>query len=133
MTRWRIPAFSVYQWIQGICGKSSNNTRNTLFRDLPADWKSIRLKLASFSPSANYQQAGLVAYQDDDNYVNVTRAYNGGNKVAFVSESNGSASAISFVDQSATQNLYLRLDRDAPTETISAYYSLDGSQLDLIG
>jgi len=117
----RIPVDSGDLWT------GANNTRNTLFRDLPADWKSIRLKLASFPPSANYQQAGLVAYQDDDNFVNVTRAYTGENRVSFVNESNGSYSTISYVSQSVTHNLYLRLDRDATTERISAYYSLDGT------
>ena len=102
-----------------------NNTRNSLFRALPADWTSVRLKLAAFAPSANYQQAGLVVYQDDNNYVQVTRNYNGGNKVVFVSEANGSPTATS-VSQGAASNLYFRLDRDALTERITGYFSVDG-------
>ncbi|MDA8172467.1 MAG: hypothetical protein M0Z48_11655 [Nitrospiraceae bacterium] len=38
---------------------NANNSRNTLFRTLPPDWTSIRLKLF-FGPSRDYQQAGLL-------------------------------------------------------------------------
>jgi regulation of enolase protein 1 (concanavalin A-like superfamily) len=103
-----------------------NNTRNTLFRDLPSNWVSIRLKL-SFAPTQNYQQAGLLAYQDDNNYVQVTRIYENGNNVTFAREVNGSASIVKAVTQTATSNLHLRLDRDMATESITAYYSLDGA------
>ena len=41
----------------------------------------MRLSL-SFAPTTSYQQIGLVAYQDDDNYVNITRIYNGANLVS---------------------------------------------------
>jgi len=103
-----------------------NNTRNTLFRDLPANWTSIRLKL-SFAPTQNYQQAGLVAYQDDDNYVQVTRIFEGGNNVTFAREAQGAASIVKAVSQTATQGLVLRLDREPATEKITGYYSLDGT------
>jgi regulation of enolase protein 1 (concanavalin A-like superfamily) len=102
-----------------------NNTRNTLFRDLPSNWTSIRLKL-SFTPTQNYQQAGLVAYQDDDNYVQVTRIFENGSYVTFAREVQRGASIISEVKQTATQGLVLRLDRELATEKLTGYYSLDG-------
>ena len=40
------------------------------------------MKLA-FAPTQSFQQAGLLAYQDDDNYVQVTRIYAGGNVISF--------------------------------------------------
>jgi hypothetical protein len=86
----------------------------------------------SFAPTQNYQQAGLLAYQDDDNYVQITREYNGGNKVALVREAGGSAAVLQAPDLTAT-NLYLRLDRDAATETISGYYSLNGTNWTAMG
>jgi regulation of enolase protein 1 (concanavalin A-like superfamily) len=103
-----------------------NNTRNTLFKDLPLNWTSIRLKL-SFAPTQNYQQAGLLAYQDDNNYVQVTRIYENGNRVTFAREVNGNPRNISYVSEAATSNLHFRLDRDLNTESITAYYSLDGA------
>jgi hypothetical protein len=65
----RVPLGSGEIW------QAINNSQNTLFRTLPSDWTSIRVKLAAFNPVANYQQVGLLAYQDDDNYVNVNRPY----------------------------------------------------------
>ncbi|MFN8240007.1 MAG: BACON domain-containing protein [Bacteroidales bacterium] len=35
-----------------------------------------RMKVASFNPTANYQAVSLVAYQDDDHYMEVSRGYN---------------------------------------------------------
>jgi regulation of enolase protein 1 (concanavalin A-like superfamily) len=105
---------------------SSNNTRNTLFRNLPSTWTSIRLKL-SFPPTQNYQQAGLLVYQDDNNYVQVTRIYENGNRVTFAKEVNGAASIVNKIAETAVSNLHFRLDRDLITNNISTYYSLDGA------
>ncbi len=115
----RIPADAGDLW------GAANNSRNSLFRNLPADWTSLRLKL-SFAPTQNYQQAGLVAYQDDNNYVQITRIFNSGNKVSFVRESSGSAAVLQSTDVMPATTLCLRLDRDAATENIIGYYSLDG-------
>jgi regulation of enolase protein 1 (concanavalin A-like superfamily) len=103
-----------------------NSSRNTLFRDLPPDWTSIRLKLAGFAPTENYQQAGLLAYQDDDNYVQVTRIFENGNRITFAREVNRAASLVSRPPVSATTDIFLRLDRYPPDERISGFYSLDG-------
>ena len=92
----RIPVDAGYIW-----GTAPNNTRNTLFRDLPSGWTSIRLKISSFAPTRNYQTAGLVAYQNDDNYVQITREFDGGNRITFAREVGGSASSLSSVSVSA--------------------------------
>ena len=110
----------------GDLWRSSNNTRNTLFRDLPANWTSIRLKL-SFAPTQNYQQAGLVAYQNDDNYVLVTRNFSNGNYMTFAREAQRSASIVKEARETSTQGLVLRLDRELVTEKLTGYYSLDGA------
>jgi glucose/arabinose dehydrogenase/regulation of enolase protein 1 (concanavalin A-like superfamily) len=102
-----------------------NSTRNSVFRDLPPDWTSVRLKL-SFAPTQNYQQAGLVAYQNDDNYVQMTRIYNSGNKVSFARETGGSAVVLQSANVTAKTNLHFRLDRNVTTGTMSGLYSLDG-------
>jgi hypothetical protein len=102
-----------------------NSTRNSLFRDVPTNWTSLKLKL-SFAPTQNYQQAGLVVYQNDDNYAQVTRIYNGGHKMSFARETGGAAVVLQSASVTATTNLQLRLDRNAAAGTISGYYSLDG-------
>jgi glucose/arabinose dehydrogenase/regulation of enolase protein 1 (concanavalin A-like superfamily) len=115
----------------GDLWNAENNSRNSIFRNLPADWSSVRVKLA-FAPTQNYQQAGIVVYQDDDNYVNVTREFNTGNKVALVRESGGTASTIAAPSVSATSNLHLRLDRDTAGR-ISGSYSLNGTSWTALG
>ncbi len=116
----------------GDLWRASNDSRNSLFRTLPANWTSIRLKL-SFAPTQNYQQASIVAYQDDDNYVQVTREFNDGNKMAIIRETGGSPAMLQYVNVTATANLYLRLDRDATTERLTGYYSLDGANWTALG
>ena len=107
--------------------EGSNSSRNSLFRDLPSGWTSIRLKISSFAPTQNYQEAGLLAYQDDNNYIFINRIFSDGNRVSMENEIAGHFVQISAPNESATSNLYLRLDRDPATETITSYYSLDGS------
>ncbi len=109
-----------------------NNTRNTLLRDIPSNWTSIRLKL-SFAPTQNYQQAGLLVYQNDNNYVQVTRIYENGNRVTFAREVNGSPNIVNSILETATSNLHLRLYRDPGTGAITGYYSLDGANWITLG
>jgi hypothetical protein len=71
----RVPLGSGQLW------QASNNSQNTFFHDLPTNWMSVRLKIATFNPTANYQQVGLLAYQDDDNYVDLNRSYVGGQQI----------------------------------------------------
>jgi len=122
----RIPADAGDLWA------AMNNTRNSVFRDVGTNWTSLRLKL-SFTPTQNYQQAGLAAYQDDDNYIFVDRIYNGGNKIACSQEAGGAASVVNSASVTATTNLYLRLDRAAGSGAMSASYSLDGTNWVLVG
>lgn len=112
---------------QGDLWESANNTSNSLFRVLPSGWTSIRLKVAGFNPSQNYQQVSLVLYQDDDNYLQVTRIYQGENQVSFSQETNGIGVTISSFAVSAISDLYFRLDWYSQLETVIAYYSLNGS------
>jgi regulation of enolase protein 1 (concanavalin A-like superfamily) len=110
---------------------SSNNTRNSVFRNLAPNWSSVRMKL-SFAPTLSYQQAGLVAYQNDDTYVQITHDFNSGSSLAsFVREQYGSPAVLSTAGVTQS-SLYLRLDRDA-TDNISGYYSLDGTSWTLVG
>ena len=122
----RIPADTGDLWA------ALNNTRNSLFRNLPTNWLSLRLKL-SFSPTQSTQQAGLALYQDDDNYLVLDRVYNGGNKVSYSREPGGSPTTVNSVGETATTNLVMRLDRDDASGTISACYSLDGTNWVALG
>jgi hypothetical protein len=105
-----------------------NNSQNMLFRNLPSDWTSLRLKIAAFNPVSDFQQVGLLAYQDDDNYVNVQRNYNsgeGGPVVGFFREAGGVTTRTDRRPLTNTGNLILRLDRNPTTQTYTGFYSLD--------
>ena len=116
----RIPVGSgdVYQ--------STATSENTLFLDLPADWTSIRLKIAAFDPVAEYQRVALMAYQDDDNYVVVDRIKNGLPFVEFYGEQAAVVPSATFTQLINTGNLILRLDRDTEPDTWKGYFSTDG-------
>jgi hypothetical protein len=122
----------------GELWEGANNSQNMLFRDLPSDWTSVRLKIAAFNPVADYQQVGLLAYQDDNTYVNVQRNYNseaGGPVVGFFREAGGVTTRTDRRPLTNTGNLILRLDRAPVTNTMTAFYSTDdgGTWVQLTG
>lgn len=110
---------------EGDLWENMNSTRNSLFRDLTADWTSVSVKL-DFAPWQNTQQAGIVVYQDDDNYVQVTRIYAGGQKVVAAVETNGNAALFGTADVALTGGIHLQLDRNPATGEITASWSPDG-------
>jgi hypothetical protein len=114
-----------------------NNTRNTLFRSLPADWQSVRLAL-SFAPvAADYQQAHLGLYQNDDNYVQMGVAYNhwdtsGNPRFTLDNEIEGFPATPAKTPTTSTM-LNFRLDRNPINSTVTAYFSLDGATWTVLG
>ncbi|MFO1497163.1 MAG: InlB B-repeat-containing protein [Verrucomicrobiota bacterium] len=125
-----------------------NNSVNTLFRELPPTWKSVRLK-ASYHPAPVYvdnygalfyHQIGLMAYRDDDNYAGVNRILNptrpptssdvgyqtfyAYNQVEILNEATALPNIVESVPFPAT-SFYLRLDR-VDADTLSGLYSVDG-------
>jgi hypothetical protein len=110
---------------QGDLWSVLNNTTNSLFREVPTNWVSARLRL-SFAAVQNYMQAYLVLYQDDDNYIEVGRGDIGSEQILFIQETGGVPTALANPGVVANQ-VSLRLDRNPATEVISAFYSLNGT------
>jgi hypothetical protein len=108
----------------------SNTTTNSIFRDIPANWASLRLKLG-FQPTGDYEQAHLVLYQDDDNYLEVGLDYSSGERVLFVQEILGLPSVVASAGTTAGV-ISLRLDRDS-SGSVSALFSLDDANWTLLG
>ena len=104
---------------------TQNNSRNSVFRSVPSDWTSMRLNL-SFAPTTSYQQVGLVAYQDDDNYVLVSRSMDNGPTVEFFHEQAQVETDVGFTTLANTGSLLLRIDRNAASNAYTGYYSADG-------
>ncbi|HYL93048.1 MAG TPA: IPT/TIG domain-containing protein [Alphaproteobacteria bacterium] len=114
----RIPLGSGELW------QSLNDSQNTLFRTLPSNWSSIRLKIASYNPVANYQQVGLLVYQNDDNYVDLNRLFANSQSIELFQESAQNTLSANRLSLANTGNLILRIDRSGSTYTGS--YSVDG-------
>lgn len=114
-----------------LYGFWDNDTRNSIFRDLPSGWTSIRLKIASFNPSLSSQQAGLAVYFNDNSYILLTRMFTAGgtHRVNFIheTEENNQGPIIAHsINESATTDIHLRMDWNSSTSTLTSYYSLDG-------
>jgi hypothetical protein len=114
---------------------SANNSRNSLFRNLPANWISAQLRL-SFAPTANFQQAHLGLYQDDDNYLEVGVSYNsyrGGTNMSMAFEASGNPTVTLTAYLVAEPLFYFRLDRDLVSGAITGLGSVDGASWTAMG
>ena len=107
--------------------ENSNNSQNMLIRALPPTWTSIRLKLAAFNPTTNFQQAGLMAYQDDNNYFYVSRLFADQPSSENIFEASGVPTNLKRVALSATTNVILRIDQTS-SNNYTSFYSIDGGQ-----
>lgn len=105
-----------------LVGTGANDERNLLLMPAPPGDFYITAQL-SFTPTDNYHQAGLIVYQDDDNYVRLSRAYVYDNYVELIAEIDGSA-VVTGVAEAAT-SLTLQLWKNG--DTYEGYYSLDGA------
>jgi len=70
---------------------NENTARNLLLRDAPKDAKSFTAEVTlSLAPAAFGEQAGLLWYRDDDNYLKLTKEfYNDRTWVVFAAERDG--------------------------------------------
>ena len=108
----------------GELAQTDNTAKNPLLRIPSAgDW-SIRTKV-TFNPSVGNQQAGLLVYQDDHNYLKLVRCYNGANRVHYAKETGGTYTMVNETAQAAT-TVYLKIAKSGTTYT--GYYNTDGSE-----
>lgn len=116
---------------------SGHNAKNVLLQDAPTGDFDVRTRVL-FTPTDNIQSAGLIVYQDDDNYLAVLRAFCGfdppcaGNAIYFDHADQGGLVG----DNHATMltppgDAYLRLVRRDTTYT--AYASSDGMLWTMLG
>jgi len=99
-----------------------NHNENTLLRPAPAgDFEVVTG--VTINPTPNYQQAGLVVYPDDDNYLRLTRCYCNDGVVQFLKEVGASVTG-NGVDCDLTTT-YLTISKQGSTYT--GYWSADGS------
>ena len=104
-----------------------SDQRNILVTDAPTGDYQITTKV-SISPSQDYQLAGILIYQDDDNYLHLMQVYDSGIWMSFHKESGGNITINAIKDSSPT--VYLRITRQ--DTTYQGYYSKDGNAWTLV-
>lgn len=128
---------------KGDISEGSNNARNLLLQSANNDW-TIETKLVASRAPSQPENAGIVAYQDDDNFVKLmfravikTSRQRGPQPgtIDLLFEENGIAKSIVSVNLKAevvgNNNLYLRLSKNGSTYT--ACYSVDGQTFEKLG
>ena len=127
----------------GDVSEGSNNAKNILLQNANNDW-TIETKLSASRMPAQPENAGILAYENDDNFVKLmfraviktTRQRDPQpGTIDFLIEENGIAkSGGSFnlrSEVSAASPLYLKLEKKGGIYT--AYYSLDGTKFEKLG
>jgi cytochrome c len=103
-------------------GNGSNTNPNILLQTAPSGPWTMETRM-TFTPNENYEQAGLLVYNDDTNYVKADLVWSGGRAVEFLRETNNTAAGF---DGSVTlpgdfpPTIDLRITSDGTT--LRAYY-----------
>lgn len=132
-SRWTAIDTSTVDLRAGVNGlwATQNSAVNLLLHDAPADTGAAVVATVHMSGRAlsAYEEAGLVFYADDDNYVALQRKNNGadsdaGRTLTLVTETHGSPSENTRVVDPVDSDIWLQVERVGTTFT--ARYSLDG-------
>ncbi len=117
--------------------ESGLQPRNLLVRDARSESFQITTHLL-FTPTSNYQFAGLIVYQDDGTRVELGRAYCDlqnecvGNGIYFDAYEDGQFRGENFATETQrADEAYLRIDKAG--SLLTGYYSEDGASWSLIG
>ncbi len=121
----------------------SNNAKNLLYQSANSDWTIDAKIIFSRSPAKLGEQAGLVAFADDDNFVKLVATYSSGGflgltqipRLELITEIDGSASTIARIPASEltgdSDTFILRLEKEGSWYTAS--YSSDGIDFTELG
>ena len=119
----------------GDLSLANNNAANVFVQSANTDWTAETKVVCSDTPSAPAQNAGIVAYQDDDNFVKFVysaqmfrRGGQGGASVQLSCEENGFSKAnVNAAPEGIEGNtIWLRLQKKGNVYT--AYWSADGKK-----
>lgn len=133
-SHWSLTDHSGYMRITtqtgGIYGNYYAPEPNILLTDAPVQDFQITTKV-TITPTQDHQTAGILYYQDDDNYLNLVHVHDYGVWVSFHAEVDGNASYVYYPQEVLTPTLYLRMVRQ--NTIFTGYYSEDGSNWTEIG
>jgi beta-glucosidase len=133
--------------VEGDLQAENNNAENILLQSANNDWTVESKLVVSRRPSGFSQNGGLLAYQDDDNYIKLVYSAGGGRRgfggfggqspgsMLLVTEENGyqeNAASLSMADIITDNNtLFLKLEKQG--SLYSASCSSDGKNYRTIG
>jgi glucosylceramidase len=126
-THWSLTAASGFMRITtqyGDMWNTNTSGKNILLQNATGDWSIVTKVTFSVKPSQNYQQAGLIVYMNNDNYVKMSRVYNNGNMFQFGKEVAGVYSEVNVTDGISGTTAYLKITKSG--NNYSGYYSSDG-------
>ncbi|MGC4767724.1 ThuA domain-containing protein [Micromonospora sp. DT44] len=109
-----------------------NDATNLVLQPAPTGAWEMTTKV-TLPVTANYQQAGLLVYGDDDNYAKVDLLYNGSRRVEFIRETAATPrnDAADATNAPAGDTVYLRITSDGTNLTAAA--SGDGQTFTAVG
>jgi len=139
----KVPGSIVIKGEKGDIAGASNTAENMLLQSANTDWTILSKVTFSRKPSAFNQQGGLIAWQDDDNYVKLVYRANprfmrtgAGGVLDMIIENNGYNFSIVNArnpDPITDNNLSLILKLERNGMTITGSYSRDGKIFTRVG
>jgi beta-xylosidase len=103
-------------------GAGTNDQKNILLTNAGTSDFQVTTKV-SFNPTQSFQNAALMVYQDDDNYISLERVYAFGNGSEFILEQGGVPTFT--VSANTATTIYLRIIKRG--DTYSGLSSFDGA------
>ncbi len=108
--------------------QDQNNAHNQFVQEAYGDWEAVvKMDLDSL-PSENYHSLGIVAKQDDDNYINLKIEWSSNLLIHLTQETNGTRTILTELSDAHlakfTDSVYFRLTKQG--NTYSAAVSPDG-------
>ncbi len=130
-THWSLtanPGFLRITTEEGSLWAEMISQRNLLLMIAPQGDFTVTTNVA-FTPTQFIHKAGLIVYQDDDNYIQLNRQFVDANIVEMIMETNASPTYTA-VSEVATL-IYLRIQKQGSVYT--GYYSLTGTNWTQVG
>lgn len=111
---------------KGDLYQNQNNAKNLILQDSDGDWTVETKVELSEELSARYQQAGLVVYSDDDNFIKIDYEYSDGNRnyIQYSREEKGKRNYQSLGELDSVTDIYFKIVKKGNQYT--GFYSLDG-------
>ena len=104
---------------------ATNTNPNILLQPAPSGPWTMSTRL-TFDPNENFEQAGLLVYGDDNNYVKADYVYSSARVLEFLRETAGTAAGFDGSVNIATKPTTVELRIVSDGTTLRAYYRFDG-------